>query len=221
MRRGSITPAPVILGAIGVIALWALLDDQHVRTWASVMAAVTFASAAYAAFLENRIADVLKIARSRRGSLPRDDVRRELDRARRHERPLAMVRLDVSGSSEAQAMLLRLLGDAADTRRPLLRTTDRAWRRGTMVFVAMPETTVETGRTFVDRVRSMMPELAIRRSRVVSFPDSGLTIGSLFAALDGPEPGVDQLEAGTAPRAPAQVLQPLNVDQRRHDSITK
>lgn len=221
MRRGSITPAPIILGAIGVIALWALLDDQNVRTWASVMAAVTFASAAYAAFLESRIADVLKFARSRRGSLPRDDVRRELDRARRHERPLAMVRLDVSSSSEAQAMVQRLLGDSADTRRPLLRTTDRAWRRGPMVFVIMPETTVETGRRFADRVRSMMPGLAVERSRVVAFPDSGLTIGSLFAALDGPEPGVDQLEAGTAPRVPAQTLQPASVDRRRRDGIGK
>lgn len=221
MRRGSITPAPIILGAVGVIALWALLDDQHVRTWASVMAAVTFASAAYAAFLENRVADVLKLARSRRGSLPRDDIRRELDRARRHERPLAMVRLDVSSSSEAQTMLQRLLGDSVDTRRPLLRTTDRAWRRGMMVFVAMPETTVETGRKFADRVRSLMPDLAVNRSRVVAFPESGLTIGSLFAALDGPEPGADQLEAGTAPRVPAQVLRPQNIDRRRHDGMAK
>lgn len=217
MRRGSITPAPIILGAIGIIALWALLDDQHVRTWGSVMAAVTIASAAYAAFLESRIGEALRIARSRRGSLPRDDVRRELDRARRHERPLAMVRLDTPGSSQAQAMLHRLLGDEKQGHRPLLRTTDRAWRAGGVIFVAMPETTAETGRSFAERVSSTMPDLGLARSTVVAFPDSGMTMGSLFAALEGAEPAVDQLEVETAPRPTAQVLQPLNVEQQRRD----
>jgi hypothetical protein len=181
-RGGTISLAPVILAAVGLIALWALLDDKNVRTWGAVMAAVTISSAAYAAFMERNAAQALRLARTRKGSLPRDEVRRELDRARRHERPLAFLRLDTDQSADdARDLLRRILG--GHDRTPALRSTDRAWRQGRSVYVVMPETTSEAAANFIDRLALSTPSLNVATSRVVAFPEHGLTTGALFAAL--------------------------------------
>ena len=212
MRRGgTISLAPVILAAVGLIALWALLDDKNVRTWGAVMAAVTISSAAYAAFMERNAAQALRLARSRRGSLPRDEVRRELDRARRHERPLAFLRLETDGSTDdARELLRRILGGSERT--PALRSADRAWRQGRSVYVVMPETTSDDATHFVERLAVTNAALDVSTSRVVAFPEHGVTTGALFAALHAAEPGLDQVEPGTAPAAvPASALETVVV----------
>ena len=117
----------------------------------------------------------------------REALRSELDRARRHRRGFALVRLELAGagwdlpptpsSDGIAAVTLRLIGSS-------LRITDRAWLEDGDVILLLPESDRSTAEAFVDRLRSSAPARFTERQGVASFPDDGITSGALLDALD-------------------------------------
>lgn len=113
--------------------------------------------------------------------------RRELDRARRHRRAFALVRLSVgdvpleAGSGPLgdgiAATTLRLLGTS-------LRITDSAWVQGDAVMVLLPESDRATAAAFLQRARQVAPGRFAQRAGIALFPDDGLTSGALFEAAE-------------------------------------
>lgn len=205
MTRAGISYVPVVLGLIGLLAGLALVSDHNVRTWAVVMSCTTLAAVGYGAYQEQRAQRAVRLARKRIGTVPYDEVRREMDRARRHERPLAIARLEFSkdggGFSSARQMLDELNKVGA---RPLWRSTDRFWRDGRNLFLLLPETRAASALAMVERALRARSETVVD-ARVASFPENGVTVGALFQTLGSSPPAADdvmpQSEAGVA--APA------------------
>lgn len=118
-----------------------------------------------------------------------EELRRELDRARRHRRSFALVRLS-AGPSEATARetassrdaMTRLVGAS-------LRITDRAWRERDGVMIMQPETDRASAEAFAERLRSMTPDGLATPISIAIFPDDGLTSGALLDALDRADHG--------------------------------
>jgi hypothetical protein len=134
-------------------------------------------------------------------------ARRELERSRRYGHPLALVRVvpitarHDTASPEASPVRLgrrtrvgRAGRDAAAelvlALRDTLRDIDAVWtdRRG--VFLLLPESDVEAGRSLVSRLRGgEQPFLTAEDDvRVGAFPADGLTLDALIAAVTRPVP---------------------------------
>jgi hypothetical protein len=135
-------------------------------------------------------------------------ARRELERSRRYGHPLALVRIVPitarRGDAPAPTTSTVRLGrrgragragrDAAAelvlALRDTLRDIDAVWtdRRG--VFLLLPESDVESGRSLVARLRGgERPFLTAEDDvRVGAFPADGLTLDSLIAAVTRPVP---------------------------------
>lgn len=107
----------------------------------------------------------------------------ELERARRFERPLSLIRIrpqEAIGGSAAPPGAER----AWFERR--LRSVDRAWQQGADLLLMLPETTGDEAKSLIARLAEEVPELRGTAARVASFPDDGLTSGSLLAHLESP-----------------------------------
>lgn len=107
------------------------------------------------------------------------EFHRELARARRFDRPFALVRLAAGAAQAPDALDAVRDGVAATARR-----TDRAWIDGDDVLVLLPESSPTTAARFVERVvtgrtdEALVPTLAV-------FPDDGITSGALIAVAYG------------------------------------
>ena len=103
------------------------------------------------------------------------EFRRELARARRHERPLSIVRLPGGATGRSTAAL------TVGPHRPL-RRVDRAWAEGADLVILMPESDRSAAERAVDR---LAPALRIdpTTARVATFPVDGLTSTALVAAV--------------------------------------
>jgi hypothetical protein len=99
----------------------------------------------------------------------------EFDRARRHERPLALLRLPQPGPDAAWADRRALL-----SRR--LRSSDRTWVDGDEVFALLIETDATGAAASLSRLRRAAPEL-FGESTAASFPADGVTTGALVSAV--------------------------------------
>jgi hypothetical protein len=108
------------------------------------------------------------------------EFRRELRRARRHDRPLTIVRIprpiaqDPAASAAADVRALGLK----------LRLTDRWWADDESVFVMLPESDRQAAVPVLDRLEAVRVG-ARATARVASFPEDGLTSGALIAAILG------------------------------------
>ncbi len=105
-------------------------------------------------------------------------VHREIARARRHERPLALVRL--SGDGRMDEALAR-----AGTIVPLLRRIDRIWAEHGDVNILLPEADRAAAERLVERLRARQPNASPVEASIACFPADGLTSGALLAALYG------------------------------------
>ncbi|MEA2537104.1 MAG: hypothetical protein QOF11_1338 [Chloroflexota bacterium] len=105
-----------------------------------------------------------------------EDVHRELARARRHERPLAIVRLPGASGTDAAARSAAIA--------PYLRRIDRTWSEHGDVNVLLPEADRAAAEILVERLRKRQPE-AVGGANIATFPADGLTSGALLAALYG------------------------------------
>ena len=107
------------------------------------------------------------------------EFHRELARARRFDRPFALVRLATVHSPAVEALGAVRDGVAAGARR-----TDRAWIDGDDVLVLLPESSPATAARFVERVVATRTDIALVPT-VAAFPDDGITSGALIAVAYG------------------------------------
>ena len=111
------------------------------------------------------------------------DLHRELARARRHERPMAIVRLPGDPGSDADARAAAIA--------PYLRRIDRTWADHGEVNLLLPETDRPAAEHLVERLRQRRPDEVGAGASIATFPADGLTSGALLAALYGtPLPSV-------------------------------
>lgn len=106
-----------------------------------------------------------------------EDVHRELARARRHERPLAIVRLPGTDPTDASARAVAIA--------PYLRRIDRIWAEHGDVTVLLPDTDRTAAERLVDRLRARQPVAVGSSPAIATFPADGLTSGALLSALYG------------------------------------
>jgi hypothetical protein len=108
-----------------------------------------------------------------------DPLERELRRSRRFGRPLSLVRVRA------------LDGDArplASTLRAIAREVDHVATLGDNVLVLLPETDGAAARAFVDRASRSVGQAQAANATVASFPNDGLTLSALIAAVNGHAP---------------------------------
>ena len=146
----------VLCAFVALLAMIALVQDRNDRTWSVVMGLTTVAAVAYGAYQEHVATRAIALARRRVGGMPYDILRREMDRARRHERPFAVVRIRLGkaesdhAATSALVAALRAEGD----RRSALRSIDRWWRSGNDLFLVLPETSADAARVALRRMAS-------------------------------------------------------------------
>jgi hypothetical protein len=101
----------------------------------------------------------------------------EIARARRHNRSLAMLRVEDGPSGAAGQPTM------TDAIRRGLRATDVAWTAASNLYVLLPEADATT----ITGLEARLGEEGIHvdlRSRAVVFPHDGVTVGSLREALE-------------------------------------
>ena len=133
-------------------------------------------------------------------------ARRELERSRRYGHPLALVRIvplqpmrtsldagpDARSSRRARPDRLagRAAADLVSALRETLREIDAVWsdRRG--VFMLLPESDAPAGQALVRRLHDGERPLLTGEDdvRVGAFPDDGLTLDAMIAAVTRPVP---------------------------------
>ncbi len=101
----------------------------------------------------------------------------EIARARRHNRSLAMLRVeDGPASASGQPTVTEAI-------RAGLRATDVAWTAGSNLYVLLPEADATTITGLEARLQEEGFQVDLR-SRAVVFPHDGVTVGSLREALE-------------------------------------
>lgn len=106
-----------------------------------------------------------------------DVLAQEMERARRYERPLAMLWVDTSEKQvpfEAVSSALRLI--------------DHAWADEHGIRILLPESRRDEGEACISRLVEAAPGLEPSDIRLAVFPDDGVTTGALFSHL------VDEVE---------------------------
>jgi hypothetical protein len=210
MRRFRVTFVPLILALIALLAMVALVDDRNVRTWAVVMGLTAVAAIGYGAYQEHLATRAVAVARRRLGGTWFDDIRREIDRSRRHDHAVALAKITTPGhSSEETALLVEAIRPTGAGRAGP-RSADRFWRSGGSVYLLLPETTAAGARAVVTRAIHSDPLLADSAWQVASFPEDAITVGALFEALGTRPPRAEELPTPVAEvPAPAEAPVPL------------
>lgn len=109
------------------------------------------------------------------------EFRRELRRARRHERPLTLIRIPPPARDDGSEPIdLAPVSRHIDAR---LRLIDRAWLDDGSIYVMLPESGRPAAATVVDRLAAVAPAGSLAGVRIASFPDDGLTSGAIIAAV--------------------------------------
>jgi hypothetical protein len=105
-----------------------------------------------------------------------EDFHRELARARRHERPVAIVRLPGAAADAPER---------ASAIVPFVRRIDRVWAEHGDVNIVLPETDRAAAERLIDRIRARRPEAVGDAPAIATFPVDGLTSGAIVSALYG------------------------------------
>lgn len=128
--------------------------------------------------------------------------RRELLRARRHETPLALVRLPGPVAAKDRSSVHR---QAAEVRRRL-RRIDVVWVRGGDVLLVLPETDGVIAARAIERLRACVPAaFTAGEPTIAAFPGDGLTAAALLAIADG-RPALGPAPSPTPVQPPAPAL---------------
>jgi hypothetical protein len=160
---------------------------------------------------------------------PWDVLRRELDRARRYARPLALIQiaphaaaaaappedLDYRRRTRRFRRHGRSEGDSVTYLRALVRTGDEVWRVHDRIFVMLPEADFECATNMVERLKSRAPHIVGGSDlRIAAFPEDGVTAGALLATLARGSAGRTRFTPDTArPKGPREVSTPRTTDE--------
>ncbi len=106
-------------------------------------------------------------------------VRRELERSRRHEHPLGILRIPIMRGRDAGAAGRYL----ALTTRRYVRAIDEVVAHGDSLYVVMPETSGENVLACWRRLVAARPAVFEGPVHVAAFPDDGVTVAALLAKL--------------------------------------
>ncbi len=115
-----------------------------------------------------------------RGNAGWDQVRLEIDRARRYDSPVTLARFPLAGSSA------RTRWSVADRAERVLRGSDAAWLEARSLFMLMPGEDAESAQVALDRVAEALDVDLTGAPVVASFPSDVLTLGALIDALHPP-----------------------------------
>lgn len=188
----------IIAGLAGIVAGWGLATGEPILAVLAAVAAVIGIFLDRARLADHRALAAIPVASSQAGW---EDVHREIARARRHERPMAIVRLP-SESGRAAA-------DRAASIVPYLRRIDRVWAEHGDVNLLLPDTDRTAAERLVTRLQVREPAAVGTRPSIATFPVDGLTSGALLAALYGtPLPAVPvPVGVGRPVELPADVIE--------------
>jgi hypothetical protein len=125
----------------------------------------------------SRISGVVEADKTARGWA---QFAREMDRSRRHERPLAVSTFVVDLSRTAVRRGELLLAVAS-----VVRTLDVVWADGPHIFLAMPETERDAAVRALTRVARIVNPTSANDWRLAIFPDDALTADGLIERLRG------------------------------------
>ncbi len=124
---------------------------------------------------------------------PWDTLRREIDRSRRYRHPVTLIRAQPSAAASPaprprrEARVRRGADptlELVEAVRRMLRSGDAAWSERGEIFVVLAETDGLAAGALVARLRSCaVGALADADIHMASFPEDGLTIGALRAAI--------------------------------------
>jgi hypothetical protein len=212
MRRIRVSFVPLILAVVALLAMIALVQDRNIRTWAVVMGLTTVAAVVYGAHQEHIATRAIDVARRRIGGTPFDDLRLEMDRARRHERPFAVVRIHLDAKASTAAATDAVINALRSSQhgRSELRSVDRWWRSANDVFLLLPETTADAARVALRRVGGG-EAILVGSLQVAAFPEDGITTGALFEALGARAPGGEDLPVELPSPSPERGPRPVPV----------
>lgn len=105
----------------------------------------------------------------------------ELERSRRHERPLVLVRLPAAGTQDSG------LDERHASITGHLRSSDLLWVDGTDLFALFTDTDALGAAAAVARLRHLGPDL-VGESFAAAFPADGVTTGALVSTVHGRPP---------------------------------
>lgn len=110
--------------------------------------------------------------------------KREIDRSRRHERPLALAAASLPDDARASG----LLAETVVLARGRMRSIDLLWYDGSGLWLLMPESRREGALRCIGRVTEAAPLTKSAAWRLVVFPDDAPTVGALIAKLQETQP---------------------------------
>ena len=115
----------------------------------------------------------------------------ELARARRYERPLALIRAPLSEIRPEYGL------DVMANVNRSLRTVDTAWIEADAMWVLAPEADRRVADQVADRLITVAPWIERDEVRIACFPSDAVTAGALISALQSNRPGPIQLPVRT------------------------
>ena len=174
-RRLVVFACSFIIGLVG-FALGAGSAPSAMDEWLAPLGAITAGSLFVAILATLEPGADGRPSRADETEAGWEAFRLELNRARRFERPLALIRIPLRQDAAVSSNPVGKL-------RGFLRGIDRTWQAEGDVYVALPETTRRMAEALVARMAASVPELVERQEvGLASFPDDGLTAGALVAA---------------------------------------
>jgi len=108
------------------------------------------------------------------------EFHRELARARRFDRPFAIVRFSV-GRSPDQGVLVGLRNEIA----AISRRIDRLWIDEDHILLLLPEATEAAAEAALARINVRVPAAVAVEPGLAMYPEHGITSGALIAAVYG------------------------------------
>ncbi len=108
------------------------------------------------------------------------EFHRELARARRFDRPFAIVCFSV-GRSPDQGILMGLRNEIA----AISRRIDRLWIDEDHILLLLPEATEAAARTALSRIHIRVPAAVAFAPGLAMYPEHGITSGALISAVYG------------------------------------
>lgn len=165
------------IAAIGLLVGVASSSVQLTSAFAAVSACTLGFAMGVAAARRDRVEGAF--------AFPAAAVRRELNRARRHGRSIALVRIRLPGNSGLAA---------AEELQASVRETDVVWVDGQSTYLFLPDTQAAGAGILSQRLSEVIDDVDGTAVASAIFPDHGATFGALLGALAPMEAGSNLID---------------------------